>query len=214
MKKIISFSLYGSDWKYTNGALCNAKLSKLIYPDWVCRFYCGYSVPENIITELRNHENCEVIMMEEKDEFSYMMWRFLPIDESDVDVMIVRDADSRLSHREKVSVDLFMNSDFLLHSIRDEGNHTDIMGGMWGIKKNDRIDKMIDLCKEWIGGMGYNSDQWFLREKIVPKFLDSYMIHCSTYIKNFPIEPPSNRFYVGMVFPGDNFGRPHDFIFY
>lgn len=214
MKKIISFSLYGTDPKYTLGALCNAELGKIIYPDWICRFYCGESVPENIINELRSYDNCEVIMMNEDNEFSYMMWRFLPIDEDDVAVMIVRDADSRLSNREKIAVDIFMESENLLHSIRDEGNHTDIMGGMWGMKKNDRFGKMIELCKEWIGGMGYNSDQWFLRDRIVPKFLDSYMVHCSTYVRNYPVEPPQNRFFVGMVFPGDNFGRPRNYVHY
>lgn len=214
MKKIISFSLYGTDPKYTFGALCNAELGKLIYPDWTCRFYCGESVPENIVNELRNYDNCEVIMMKEDNQFSYMMWRFLPIDEEDVEVMLVRDADSRLSNREKVAVDIFMESENLLHSIRDEGNHTDIMGGMWGMKKNDRFGKMIDLCKEWIGGMGYNSDQWFLRDRIVPKFNDSYMIHCSTYMHNYPVPQSPNRFFVGMVFPGDNFGRPRNYIHY
>ena len=214
MKKIISFSLYGDDPRYTIGALCNAELGKVIYPDWICRFYCGESVPQNIVDKLKTYDKCDVIMMKEDEQFSYMMWRFLPIDEDDVGVMIVRDADSRLSNREKVAVDIFTESDNLLHSIRDEGNHTDIMGGMWGMKKNDRFGKMVDLCREWTGGMGYNSDQLFLRDKIVPKFFDSYLIHCSTYMKNYPVEIGPNRFFVGMVFPGDNFGRPHNHVHY
>ena len=48
MKKIISFSLYGTESKYTHGALCNAELAKVIYPEWICRFYCGESVPREI----------------------------------------------------------------------------------------------------------------------------------------------------------------------
>ena len=49
MKKIISFSLWGDNPKYTIGAINNAKLSQSIYPDWICRFYCGKSVPEEIL---------------------------------------------------------------------------------------------------------------------------------------------------------------------
>ena len=38
MKKIIAFSLWGDQPKYTVGAIKNADLAKEIYPDWTCRF--------------------------------------------------------------------------------------------------------------------------------------------------------------------------------
>jgi len=37
MKKIISFSLWGDNPIYTQGAIRNAELAKEVYPDWVCR---------------------------------------------------------------------------------------------------------------------------------------------------------------------------------
>lgn len=136
MKKIISFSLYGDHPKYSIGMLCNVELSKKIYPDWVCRIYFGSSVPTQYIEKLSEYENTELIQMDESENGIFpMVWRFLAIDDDDIDVMIVRDSDSRLSYREKRCVDIFMESDKLLHSIRDNHNHTDIMGGMWGLKK-------------------------------------------------------------------------------
>ena len=54
MKKIISFSLWGSNPKYTIGAIRNAELTPIIYPGWVSRFYCGLSVPINIINKLKS----------------------------------------------------------------------------------------------------------------------------------------------------------------
>ena len=36
--KVIAFSLWGDNPKYTLGALQNLSLAKLVYPDWVCRF--------------------------------------------------------------------------------------------------------------------------------------------------------------------------------
>jgi len=122
------------------------------------------------------------IRVDEGEEHIFpMMWRFLAIDDEDVEVMISRDADARLSYREKHCVDIFMESEFLLHSIRDNPSHNNIMGGMWGIKKNNRV-KMNELSKDWKGHY-YDSDQKFLREKLVPLFNDSYLIHCSTYLK-------------------------------
>lgn len=212
MKKIISFSLYGWDYKYFIGAICNAEISKIIYPDWICRFYCGTSVPEHIIQELNSYENTEVIMMEENTPYSYMMWRFLPVDEEDVIVTLSRDTDSRLSYREKTCVDIFMDSDKLFHSIQDHGCHDNVMGGMWGMKKNNMIN-MKQLVEEWKGGLEYFSDQAFMREVIKPIFHDSILTHCSHYLNNFPVEP-TNRHFVGEVFFQDNHGKPKDYIFY
>lgn len=212
MKKIISFSLYGGQNKYLVGALCNAEIAKTVYPDWICRFYCGESVPVHIIEQLKNYDNTEVIEMKEDTPYSYMMWRFLPVDDDDVEITLSRDADSRLSNREKVCVDFFLESDKLLHSIQDHGLHDNIMGGMWGMKKNTRIN-MKDLAEDWKGGLGYFSDQAFMREIIKPIFNDSILTHCSHYLKNFPIEP-TNRHFVGEIFYEDNGGKPYNYVFY
>jgi glycosyltransferase involved in cell wall biosynthesis len=62
MKKIISFSIWGENPKYTIGAIKNAELSLEIYPDWICRFYIGKSVPYDIIETLKNMKNTEMIL--------------------------------------------------------------------------------------------------------------------------------------------------------
>jgi hypothetical protein len=212
MKKIISFCLYGSDYRYTNGIICNIELAQSIYPDWICRIYYGNSVPENVIEKIKNYPNTELVLMEEGgDKLFPMIWRFLAIDDDDVEVMISRDADSRLSYREKKCVDIFLESDFLFHSIRDNPSHPDVMGGMWGIKKNNRIN-VNNLSKGW-NGIVYDFDQKFLREKIVPLFQDSLLTHCSTYLNNFPVEK-TNDFFVGGWWPADNYGKPNNFIFF
>jgi hypothetical protein len=54
MKKIISFSLWGDNPKYTVGAIKNAELALSIYPDWICRYYIGKSTPQEIIDELKS----------------------------------------------------------------------------------------------------------------------------------------------------------------
>src|SRR5262245_48082577 len=43
--RIVSFALWGAAPRYTVGAVRNAHLAPHVYPGWVCRFYCGASVP-------------------------------------------------------------------------------------------------------------------------------------------------------------------------
>jgi hypothetical protein len=212
MKKLITFSLYGQQLKYCYGMISNVEIAKIIYPDWICRIYYGNSVPNEFIDKLKTYPNVELVLMPEGPEHMFpMMWRFIGIDDDDVEVIISRDADARLSYREKVCVDIFMESDFLLHSIRDNPSHNNIMGGMWGIKKNDKV-KITELSKDWEGHY-YDSDQKFLREQLVPIFKDTYLIHCSTYLNTFPVEK-TNEYFVGGWWDENNFGKPQDYIFF
>ena len=48
MKKIISFSLWGNNKGYYDGAVKNILLAQKIYPDWICRFYCANDAKKNI----------------------------------------------------------------------------------------------------------------------------------------------------------------------
>ena len=52
MKKLITFSLYGQQLKYTYGMVSNVEIAKIIFPDWICRIYYGNSVPKEIIDKL------------------------------------------------------------------------------------------------------------------------------------------------------------------
>ena len=61
MKKLISFSLWGDNPTYTQGAIRNAELSKEIYPDWICRYYIGTSTPQSIIDKLISFDNNLVV---------------------------------------------------------------------------------------------------------------------------------------------------------
>jgi hypothetical protein len=212
MKKIISFCLYGDDPKYLNGMICNLELAKIIYPNWICRIYCSTLLSSNFISYYKNYENCELVFKEEIEDYPSMTWRFLAIDDPDVDVMLSRDSDSRLSYREKKCVDIFMESDYLFHDIRDNVNHSDVMGGLWGMKKNERLI-MSDELQKWNHGNYYGSDQFFIRKISQDFFENSHLTHCSHFIKNFPLTDPSN-YCVGEVFPGDNYNKPINHIWY
>ena len=195
MKKIISFSLWGNNPKYTIGALKNANLALTIYPGWICRYYVGKSVPDDIINQLESLNNVEIIKMDEEGNWNSMFWRFYAIDDDDVEIMISRDADSRLSLREKLCVDEFMKSDKLFHSIIDHPFHGGIMGGMWGAKKG-LITNIKSLINSWEKTNEWQTDQSFLNTIIRPIIQNSYLLHDSINLKNIPSKR-ENYEYIG-----------------
>ncbi len=101
--KVISFSLWGKKPMYTIGALRNAEIAKEIFPDWQCWFYVGSSCPDEIVDKLREKDNTQVYLMDEEGSWNGMFWRFSPASDPNVDVVLSRDTDSRLSLREKKS---------------------------------------------------------------------------------------------------------------
>jgi hypothetical protein len=202
MKKIISFSLWGDNPKYTIGAIRNAELTPIIFPGWISRFYCGLSVPTNIIETLKSLPYTEVIMMDVDGDWSGMFWRFYACDDSDI--MLSRDTDSRLSNREKLAVDEWLNSDKDFHIMRDHPYHTtEILGGMWGVR-NGLIKNIKTIIDDYVKGNFWQVDQNFLREKIYPLVVNHSFIHDSylnynSNSKKFPSER-INKEFIGDTF--------------
>lgn len=198
MNRVISFSLWGNNPKYTIGAIKNAELANSIYPEWISRFYIGKSVPNNIIDDLRNIQNTEIIEMNEDGDWTSMFWRFLACEDSDV--MLSRDTDSRLSLREKYAVDEWLSSDKDFHIMRDHPYHnTVILGGMWGCR-NGILSNIKELLTNYIKGNFWQVDQNFLRDIIYPLVRDTSFVHDEFFEKKpFPTKRKDYEF-VGDVF--------------
>jgi len=212
-KKLITFSLWGSNPKYTVGAIRNAVLANTIYPDWLCRYYVGKSVPNEIVQTLKNFNNVEIIEMEEEGNWSGMFWRFYPASEQDVDVMISRDCDSRLSLREKLAVDEWLKSDKGFHIMRDHPWHgTHILGGMWGVKKGV-LPQMKNEIDNFVKGEFWQVDQNFLSRVIYPLVKENTMVHDEFFnFDNHKIKFPSERInkeFVGDVFDHNDNRHPN-----
>ena len=177
MKKIISFSLWGNNPIYTQGAIRNAELAKEVYPDWICRYYVGKSTPNDIIEKLKYFDNTEVIEMDNDGDWTGMFWRFYPAGENDVDVVIVRDCDSRLNNRERDAVNEWLNSDKGFHIMRDHPYHTTaILGGMWGSKKGV-TPNIKQQMETYVKGNFWQVDQNFLRDIIYPIVKNNSLVH-------------------------------------
>jgi hypothetical protein len=66
------------------------------------------------------------------DYIHAMMWRWLPLNDSFVDVFASRDTDSFILEREVDSVKVWLESEKLGHIMRDHFYHSfEILGGLW-----------------------------------------------------------------------------------
>ena len=215
MKKIISFSVWGSNPKYAEAAYQNLLLQPEIYPDWTCRFYIDETVPSNVRTKLE--KGAEVVMMPKSDGNYGLFWRFEPLKDLTIDKFIVRDSDSRLNIREASAVKEWEESGKEFHIMRDNPMHgAFICGGMWGATSEfiNKISGTYDLLlhnfllslsfNELYKSRGkyFNTDQPFLWRCIWPRIINSHMAHIKDLPnlrftgkeKLFPIENPDSSF--------------------
>jgi len=199
--KLITFSLWGQDPKYTLGALKNAELSKTIYPGWKCRFYLGASVPKPIEYDLQKHDHVELVNRPEWGDWRGMFWRFEPAGEEDVEVMISRDCDSRLNKRAALAVQEWLESDKTFHIMRDHPHHRfPVLGGMWGAKKG-AIPDMKSMIDNWDDQDKYGTDYEFFAHSVIPKLNENDIMVHDPFFGGLPFpEPRDGLEFVGQVF--------------
>ena len=196
-KRVISFCLWGDNPKYTQGAIRNVELATTVYPGWVSRFYTHVpSVPADVVERLER--DAEVIPTEIGD-WRCMLERFRAADDADVEYMISRDTDSRLSKREKEAVDEWIAAGTAAHCMRDHPSHdVFIMGGMWGLRGG--VLPMNQLIDDWTAVDKWRTDQFFLTSQIWPRIHDDVTVH-DEFRSGRPF--PSAR--AGLEFVGDVF---------
>lgn len=204
MKKIISYSLYGKKPLYTLGAIQNAKDAHIYYPGWITRFYCDQTVPQDVLHELRI-AGAEIIQKKEIGDNRGMFWRFEALEDPDVERVIVRDADSRLSLREAKAVEEWVSSALPGHIMRDHPWHGMVMlGGMWGCTTACLSD--IKNAIERFNAIDQkNQDQLFLAKNIYPILIkkgciihDSFF-HYESFSKDFPLPRCPDYSFVGEI---------------
>lgn len=216
MKKIISFSLWGQNPLYCNGAIANAEMRPDFYPEWICRYYLDDSIPEGMADRLRAF-GCEVIVMPRSVDVLGMYWRFRPMfDDPDIERFIVRDLDSKFTKREVRMVDEWTASGKPFHIVRDNPSHNvTILGGTWGAIPGC-VPGFKDRMSHWLSmvqpeprnprGLFHGTDQIFLHACVWPFIKDNHCCHilagCDKLKFNgqeIEVPEPEDRHYVGMV---------------
>lgn len=210
-RNIISFSLFGRQPRYCETAVINASLATVLYPEWTCRFYVDSSVPEHVLSRL-THYQAQIVMMDDNDnKLSGLFWRFLVVNDPNVDCFMVRDCDSLMSHKEQAAVQEWLDSGQFFHIMRDAIEHSElILAGMWGGYTGafDDILEKIQIFQKESKITNKTVDQQFLRHYIYPTVAQSVLIHDSRQLEKGSLPFPDYTlseiecipyFHIGMV---------------
>jgi hypothetical protein len=209
MKQVIAYSLYGSQERYTIGAIKNAILATRHFAGYTVRFYTGSSVPESIKQTLQLFPNVEIINEEGPEDHTAKLWRFKALADPEVDVVLSRDADARLTRRERIAHEDFLTSNLDFHIMKDHpiGHNYKISAGMFAARKG-AIPEIAQLIEEQQGKDYYTQDQDWLAEQIWPRIKDNCLIHDETYdsqaegisaVKPFPISKEATLNHIGAA---------------
>ena len=212
--KYIAMALWGTNPKYVQGAIDNAKLLKVIYPGWILRIIAARDVPACAIEELLEIRNVEVAICNDNPSTLYTLKRFEIADDPLVDIALFRDSDSRFSGREADAVKFWIKSGKKFHIMRDHPWHNmPIMGGMWGMRKlayNFEIKPLVrkylsSLARASDGRFKYGVDQEFLQNCIYPLAKKDAVIHDDFYFGNSWNSRRQGLEFVGQVFDEHGF---------
>lgn len=146
-----------------------------------------------------------------------MFWRFYVVEDRTVSRFIVRDADARLTARDRAAVAEWEQSGRYFHTIHDHFNHIrPAMGGMWGAVGGFVSPQAI---REWRAADGAaraahpkKSDQFWLQDKVWPAAkahaLDHSSWHCNRHGaaegRGLPTKRDGPRDFVGNVHDAGN----------
>ncbi len=192
-----SFCLYNppNPFYYT-GLLENIDLIHQHFPGWVIYVYIGNDVPESFQEKLQSL-GCRLRQTDAYGAVN-MVHRFFAIDEPDIDIMMVRDADSRVHWKDRWAIQKFLESSYTFHTIRDNPEHyAYLMGGLWGMRKIPNLSIRTLYEKYKADGKEQNqrnNDQNFLRVCVYPFARPIMLVH---YSHNSVL----NAFEHGVQFP-------------
>lgn len=214
MKNVISYVLFGSQRRYIVGAFINVILAAKIYPEFAVRIYIGKDVPAWVTAELKKFKNVELKIVPPSNDWFAYAWRFLAFADREVDIVLVRDIDARLTVRERRAYEEWYESGLDFHVMKDHAighQRWPMGGGMWG-GYADRLRNMATMMGLYMQEANtkepYLADQAFLEKKVWPRVQKSCLIHDSHFdtkvlapsiTKKFPIELENPANHVGAA---------------
>lgn len=208
-RNIIAYTLFGTGVRYVDGAIRNSIVCRHVYPGWTPRFYVDDSVPKGAIKELQKN-GAQVRKVQGMPAERYgLFWRFLVEDDPEVDLYLVRDADSVPSIREAVAVHDWLASGQPFHVMRDFVTHSElVLAGLWGAHRGNipggMSEKIIAFAKTRSKVLNSRvDDQLFLRREIWPWMRGRVFVQDSVfgYGASAPFDPDyelPGRMHVGQ----------------
>ena len=210
--KVISFGLWGNNPRYIDGVEANIVFARQFYPDWKLWFFCDQTVPTETVNLISSQPDCRVVLGDSNKERQHrLFWRFWAAEYPEVDVMIIRDTDSRIGQREQLAVMDWLSKGTSFHIMRDNPAHgVPICGGMWGCR-TDKLRNIRTLINQYYNEGRHNTvvcgvDQDFLRHTVWPIAQHDCTQNDEFFAKvPFPYTKRHERYYVGRVFDPSEF---------
>ncbi|CAL4092469.1 unnamed protein product, partial [Meganyctiphanes norvegica] len=208
-QKVVSYTYYGD---ISNPGINNRYFSEIknraeevarLYPGWVMRVY------HNITTSNTQGQQqlCEVVCQQQHVDLCSIhnlpspfgdishkletatLWRFLPLLDPLVNIMVSRDLDSYILPREVAAVTAWLSSSRLYHAMRDHPLHgTPMLAGLWGAHPSlNRVDvyQSIATMLSQVPNHDWGYDQFLLRKVLWPTAQNNVLVHDS-YFCDFP----------------------------
>ena len=211
MKQLIAYSLYGSEERYTIGAIKNAILAQRHFKGFTLRFYTGASVPESIKQTLRLFAHVQLVEQPGPEDHRAKLWRFQALKDREYDVVLSRDADARLTHRERIAHEEFLASGLEFHIMKDHptGHNYQISAGMFAARTR-AISDDLQIAE---GSNYYTQDQDWLAAEIWPQIKANVLIHDESYEtptegqskrRTFPIAKKAMLHHIGAALEADD----------
>jgi hypothetical protein len=212
---VFSFCLYGpSNPRYYPGLLENIDLVAQYFPDWKVYIYVAPDVDPDMIETLAARPTVVLRETNITGERN-MIHRFYAIDEPEVDLMMVRDADSRIHWKDRWAIrDFLRRPHYHAHAIRDSPMHkSEMLGGLWGIRKSAGLN-IRDLYSTYVqdmrAGPRNGHDQCFLTDVVYPLVRTGLLVHysCGQFLRleaavEFPFEGwADDHYFCGAVVLG------------
>jgi hypothetical protein len=179
MTNYISYSLYGSDEYYVQGAIKNVINNAKVMPEWVNIIYVSqFTIQKfgNLLSEI----GCKLVVVPGEDNNISTIWRFFATGLQDAEYILFRDCDSIIGQREKAFVSLWIDSNKALHIIRDHPLHkSNILAGLCGVN-NSKVHNLLNAFKNSKLVDMYGIDQWFVNRELFKKYGNDSLVHDSS----------------------------------
>jgi hypothetical protein len=210
---VFSFCIYGPEQpKYHGDLLRNIDIITEHFPDWRIFIYVGADTTESYIRTLSSYPNV-LLRFTNIVGHKNSVHRFFAIDEPNVNLMVVRDADSHVHWKDRWAINDFLASGKGAHMIRDHPLHTcPILAGLWGIRKGVLKEPIRAIYEHWTpvsagsgtDPHGFGIDQNFLTVCIYDRIAADAIVYYShdicmfagEHLVKFPFEW-NKEFYCG-----------------
>jgi hypothetical protein len=170
-QKVIAFSLYGRSSRYTKNLITLTRQVKTMYPDWTMRIYHDNTIDQSLLcrieclTGLDNvslintavfcninqlYLSLQDVLTNKSIDASHvhgMLWRYLPVGESFVDLVSSRDVDSLIIQREIESVNVWLESNRFAHIMRGLFFYFDLKKSNFQPKLYSNYQKTIPVIR-------------------------------------------------------------------